>query len=85
MGEDCFIGHNVTFANDLFKNGGPDPEPAHWIRIRLGDKVTVGSGSTILTTSICSGAVIGAGSVVVKPITEKGVYLGNPARWVRSL
>lgn len=85
MGEDCFIGHNVTFANDLFKTGGPDPEPAHWIRIRLGDNVTIGSGSTILTTSICSGAVIGAGSVVVKPITEKGIYVGNPARLVRSL
>ena len=23
IGNDCFIGHNVTFANDLFKNGSP--------------------------------------------------------------
>jgi acetyltransferase-like isoleucine patch superfamily enzyme len=46
----------------------------------IGDNVTIGSGVTILTERICSGAVIGAGSVVVKPIKVKGVYAGNPAR-----
>lgn len=85
LGANCFIGHNVSFANDLFRAGGPDPDPAGWIRICLGDNVTVGSGATILTDSICSGAVIGAGSVVVKPVTRKGIYAGNPARLIRPL
>ncbi|WP_145586027.1 acyltransferase [Yersinia kristensenii] len=84
-GENCFIGHNVTFANDLFKQGSPDPDSNHWLRICLGDNVVIGSGATILTDSICSGAVIGAGSVVVKPITLKGIYAGNPARLIRAL
>ncbi|MEA9392898.1 acyltransferase [Acerihabitans sp. TG2] len=85
LGRGCFIGHNVTFANDLFRRGTPDPDPGSWIRICLGDNVTVGSGATILTDSICSGAVIGAGSVVVKPVTVKGIYAGNPARLIRML
>lgn len=85
VGANCFIGHNVTFANDLFKHGMPDPDPASWIKITLGDNVTIGSGATILTDSICSGAVIGAGSVVVKPVQLKGIYAGNPAQLIRAL
>ncbi len=85
IGEDCFIGHGVTFANDLFKTGGPDSSAESWIHIVLGNAVTVGSGATILTTEICSGVVIGAGSVVTKPVLVKGVYAGNPARLLRKL
>ncbi|MBK0002644.1 acyltransferase [Erwinia sp. S38] len=85
VGENCFIGHNVTFANDLFRSGAPDPDTSSWITITLGDNVTIGSGATVLTTSICSGAVIGAGSVVIRPVTVKGIYAGNPARLIRKL
>ncbi|EJX4187829.1 hypothetical protein QB755_004726 [Salmonella enterica] len=53
MGENCFIGHNVTIANDLFRSGAPDPSSDNWISISLGDSVTVGSGATILSPSIC--------------------------------
>ncbi|WP_261836229.1 acyltransferase [Vibrio ishigakensis] len=84
IGTDCFIGHGVMFANDLFKSGTPDADSDSWQRITLGDKVTVGSNATVMA-SICSGAVIGAGSVVTKPILEKGIYAGNPARKLRSL
>ncbi|PWW08133.1 acyltransferase [Mangrovibacter plantisponsor] len=85
LGDDCFIGHGVTFANDLFKTGSPDSCAENWINIVLGDAVTVGSGATILTTEICSGAVIGAGSVVTKPVLVKGIYAGNPAKLLRLL
>lgn len=85
LGDDCFIGHGVTFANELFKSGGPDSSAENWIHISLGNAVTVGSGATILTTEICSGAVIGAGSVVIKPIKAKGIYAGNPAKLLRLL
>lgn len=85
LGDHCFIGHNVTFANDLFHSGKPDADAQNWLRITLGDHVTVGSGATILTETVCSGAVIGAGSVVVKPVTVKGIYAGNPARIIRTL
>ena len=85
IGADCFIGHGVMFANDLFKSGEPDPDPESWGRIVIEDKVTIGSNATILPVRICSGAVIGAGSVVTKDIIEKGIYAGNPARKLRDL
>ena len=85
VGADCFIGHGVMFANDLFKGGEPDPDPDNWGRTVIEDKVTIGSNATILPVRICSGSVIGAGSVVTKDITEKGIYAGNPAKMLRAL
>ncbi|MGC8341024.1 acyltransferase [Pantoea ananatis] len=85
VGSYCFIGHNVTFANDLFRSGAPDPSSSSWITITLGDNVTIGSGATVLTPLIASGSVIGAGSVVIKDIKKKGIYAGNPARLIRLL
>ena len=85
VGENCFIGHGVMFANDMFKTGRPDAERNSWARIHVGHDVSIGSGATILGVTICDGAVIGAGSVVTKDITVKGVYAGNPARWLRAL
>lgn len=85
VGEGCFIGHGVMFANDMSRSGGPDPDRENWGRIMIGDGVSIGSGATILAVSVCDGAVIGAGSVVTKSITEKGVYAGNPARLLRRL
>ena len=32
IGSDCFVGHGVMFANDLFKEGKPDPNPDSWGR-----------------------------------------------------
>jgi acetyltransferase-like isoleucine patch superfamily enzyme len=85
IGADCFIGHNVTFANDLFKDGAPNADASSWGRTMIGDHVSIGSGATVLAVEICSGAVIGAGSVVTKNITRKGIYAGNPARLLRDL
>lgn len=85
LGEDCFIGHGVMFANDLFKEGTPNADPASWGRTRLGNRVSVGSGATILAVEICDDVVIGAGAVVSKNITRKGIYAGNPARLLREL
>lgn len=85
IGENCFIGHGVMFANDMFRSGRPNPDRNAWGRITLGDNVSVGSGATILAVNICDGAVIGAGSVVTKDIVRKGVYAGNPARLIRML
>ena len=85
IGERCFIGHGVMFANDMFREGRPDANRENWGRITLGNDVSIGSGAAILAVSICDGAVIGAGSVVTKSITEKGVWAGNPAKLLRRL
>lgn len=85
IGERCFIGHGVMFANDMFRSGKPDPDSHNWGRIVIGNDVSIGSGATILAVTIADGCVIGAGSVVTKSISEKGVYAGNPARLLRRL
>lgn len=85
IGERCFIGHGVMFANDMFRDGKPDPARESWGRIVVGNDVSIGSGATILAVTICDGVVIGAGSVVTKSITEKGIYAGNPAKLLRRL
>ena len=85
VGRDCFIGHGVMFANDMFREGKPNADRESWGRITIGNHVSIGSGATILAVSICDGVVIGAGSVVTRSIKEKGVYAGNPARLLRRL
>lgn len=85
IGESCFIGHGVMFINDLFENGGPARDSALWRETKIGNNVSIGSNATILPVSICDGVVIGAGSVVTKDITKKGIYAGNPARLIREI
>jgi acetyltransferase-like isoleucine patch superfamily enzyme len=85
IGDDCFIGHGVMFINDLFSEGRPAGDKNLWRATTLGDRVSVGSNATLLPVSICSGAVIGAGAVVTRDITSPGIYVGNPARLLRTL
>jgi acetyltransferase-like isoleucine patch superfamily enzyme len=77
IGSDCFIGHGVMFINDKFDDRKLSKD---FLPTKLGNKVYVGSNSTMLPVSICNDVVIGAGSVVTKDITESGTYAGNPAR-----
>lgn len=80
IGEECFIGHGVTFINDLFLNGGPARgDKSLWKSTCIGNRVSIGSNATILPVTICDDVVIGAGSVVTKDILKAGVYAGNPA------
>ena len=76
IGADCFIGHGVMFINDKFVDRKLSKD---FLPTKLGNKVYVGSNSSILPVSICDDVVIGAGSVVTKDITESGTYVGNPA------
>lgn len=85
IGADCFIGHGVMFINDVFANGGPAGDSAFWKTTQIGNRVSIGSNATLLPVTICDGVVIGAGAVVTKDITEKGIYAGNPARLIRHL
>ena len=86
IGAHCFIGHGVMFINDLFQEGGPaGGDQTKWKATKIGSNVSIGSNATILPVTICDGVVIGAGSVVTKDITEKGIYAGNPAKKIRIL
>lgn len=86
IGQDCFIGHGVMFINDTFKTGGPARGCKHlWRATRVGNHVSIGSNATILPVTICDNVVIGAGAVVTRDIDRVGIYVGNPARFLRSI
>ena len=54
--------------------------------ITIGERCWIGAGAIILPgVSIGSGSVVGAGSVVTKPVGERQVWHGNPAKLARLL
>ena len=85
IGNDSFIGHGVMFINDRFAGG----ERANCNQKKIestviGNRVIVGSNSTILPVTICNDVVIGAGSVVIRDILEPGTYAGNQVRKLQA-
>lgn len=85
IGDNCFIGHGVMFINDLFSNGSPaNGDKTKWKGTTIGNKVSIGSNSTILPVKICDNVVVGAGSVVTKDLLVSGIYAGNPAKFIRK-
>jgi acetyltransferase-like isoleucine patch superfamily enzyme len=86
IGDDCFISHGSMFINDLFAVGGPaHGNKSLWKSTTIGNNVSIGTNATILPVTIANNVVIGAGAVVTSDIIEPGVYVGNPARKIRSL
>lgn len=86
IGKDCFVGHGVMFINDTFAEGRPaGGDKSLWKQTKIGDNVSIGSNATILPVTVCDNVVIGAGSVVTKDIKAPGVYVGNPARFIKKL
>lgn len=90
--DDVFVGHNVTFINDLFPRAtnaeGKLQTEADWkcvpTLVRRG--ASIGSSATILCgITVGEGAVVGAGSVVTKDVPAHAVVAGNPARVLRKL
>jgi UDP-2-acetamido-3-amino-2,3-dideoxy-glucuronate N-acetyltransferase len=90
--DEVFVGHSVTFINDLFPRattsaGGLQTE-ADWecrpTVVRKG--ASIGSGATLLCgVTIGEHAIVGAGSVVTKDVPPYAVVAGNPARVLRTL
>ena len=52
--------------------------------VTIGERTWIGAGATVSNNvSICADCMIGAGAVVVKDISEKGTYIGVPARMMK--
>jgi acetyltransferase-like isoleucine patch superfamily enzyme len=90
--DEVFIGHNVTFINDLFPratNGdGALQSEADWkcVPTRVMRGASIGSGATLLCgITVGEQALVGAGSVVTKDVPAFTVVAGNPARIIKRL
>jgi len=76
IGHNCDIGRRTVMAAGVILNGG----------VKVGNNCWFASGVLVRHyVNICDNVVIGLGSVVVKDITEPGIYVGNPARYLKPI
>lgn len=94
IGENVSIAPNVTFLGGTDPNNGRELKQfSHIVQkniyyrdIYVKDEAWIGAGCIIfpgITIGRCS--VIGAGSIVMQDVEDYAVYVGTPARKVRSL
>lgn len=71
VGHDCVIGDYFTSAPAVNISGN----------CTFGDCINFGTNASIRQgITVCDNVIVGMGGVVVKNITEEGVYIGNPLK-----
>lgn len=76
----CTIGHDVVLEPYCTVHPGSNLSG----RVHVGACTDIGTGTKIIQgLAVCSGCTLGAGTVVVRDITEPGTYAGVPARRIK--
>lgn len=90
--DDVFIGHNVTFINDIYPRAtnseGQLQSEADWVcgKTFIKRGASIGSSATLLCgITVGEHAIVGAGSVVTKDVPPYTIVAGNPARIMRTV
>lgn len=82
--DDVFIGPNATFTNDKVPRSRIKVTNHPRTRVKKG--ASIGANATILPGLLIGElAVIGAGAVVTCDIPDREIWVGNPARFLRSI
>lgn len=70
IGDNVFLGTSSVVCGDT----------------KIGDNVFIGAGSIIRDgITICDNTIIGMGAVITKSITNSGIYMGTPAKFIKQL
>ena len=87
-----FVGHNVTFINDLYPRAtaadGRLQTEENWqcVPTLVKAGASIGSSATILCgVTIGENAIVGAGSLVSTDVPPNTIVAGNPARPLRTI
>jgi acetyltransferase-like isoleucine patch superfamily enzyme len=87
--DDVLLGAGVHVPSGGQTHGIDDPDapireqPGTRTRVRIGAGTWVGSGAIVMA-DVGARCVIGAGSVVTRPIPDNSIAVGSPARVVRT-
>jgi len=83
--DDVFIGPSVVFTNVLEPRAYLDQRD-QFLQTLVKTGASIGANSTIICgNTIGSNAFIGAGSVVTKDVPDKESWIGNPAKFHKSI
>lgn len=90
--DNVFIGHNVTFINDLYPRAtnkdGDLQTDADWkcVPTKVQEGASIGSSATILCgVMVGENSIVGAASMVTKNVPANTIVLGNPARFQKKI
>ncbi|SHM19275.1 acetyltransferase [Flavobacterium chilense] len=76
----CTVAHDTIVSQHCFLS----PRVALAGFIKIEELCIIGINSTIIDNiNIISGTQIGGGTVVIKDLQKKGLYIGNPHRFIR--
>jgi acetyltransferase-like isoleucine patch superfamily enzyme len=87
--DDVLLGSNVSIINGGAQHGIERldlpirEQPGQWRRITIGRDTWIGDRSVVLA-DVGRHCVVGAGSVVVSPLADYAIAVGNPARVLRN-
>ena len=89
IGNFVLIGSNVTISSGVHPIDGCEPPVFSRVcipkKITIEDDVWIGAGAVIMPgIRLAKGSVIGANTVVTKDTEEYSVYVGTPARKIKS-